>query len=133
MSPQGRSASKIIWGIIYVILGLIIYLWVNQHSPHMGFGEMMTNLGSYYIKEPLYTIIILVAAILGLNGVVLLIRGVVAEAKHSVSTGSQAPLTNADANPDVIEKLERLATLKEKGLLSQTEFDEQKHRLLNGK
>jgi hypothetical protein len=43
----------------------------------MGFGEMLAKLGSYYIKEPFYSLIVVVSAILGLAGFILLVLGAV--------------------------------------------------------
>ena len=43
----------------------------------------------------------------------------------------QNQATNSTKADDVVSKLERLATLKEKGILTQQEFDEQKSKLLN--
>jgi hypothetical protein len=73
-SPGGR----IITGIVCALSGLSIYLWASSHSPHMDFGAMLMNgLDNYIIKEPAYSVIILIAAGLGLTGIALLIAGAV--------------------------------------------------------
>jgi len=94
---------------------------------------MVTNFNTYSIKEPLYTIIILVAILFGVNGIVLIVRGVLAEMKVPDSLNSKPSQTDPAISLEVITRLEKLAMLKEKGLLSQAEFDEQKHKLLEGK
>lgn len=50
------------------------------------------------------------------------------EARKSASRPSHQAKNNGD---DVISKLERLAELKEKGILNQAEFDQQKTKLLD--
>jgi len=49
------------------------------------------------------------------------------------SLNSKPSQTDPAISLEVITRLEKLAMLKEKGLLSQAEFDEQKHKLLEGK
>ena len=63
-------------GFFGIILGLFIFLWARAHSPHMGFGEMLTKFNSYVIKEPQYSFILLFAAGLGIVGIVLLTLGI---------------------------------------------------------
>jgi|GEM_PF-4335381 len=133
MASQTKNISKILWGIVYTILGVGIYLWISQHSPHMNFTEMMTNSDTYLIKEPIYTIIILVAILFAVNGVVLIIRGIIAESKNTKEVNSQLKQTQSGNTADIIVQLEKLASLKEKGILSQTEFEGQKSKLLENK
>ena len=61
--PVKRGIVKIIGGIISTLAGLIIYLWLRGHSPHMGFGQMLMKYDTYIIKEPVYSIIVVLAAI----------------------------------------------------------------------
>lgn len=69
------ETEKIIVGGIASIAALAIYLWARSHSPHMGFGEMITKLDSYIIKEPIYSLIVLVAASIGLIGIISIVLG----------------------------------------------------------
>lgn len=81
----GEHFGDLFWGSAMVICGLALYLWARPHSPHMGLGEMLVALGmdpnAYYIREPLYSLIVVAAAALGLGGCVLLIRALIEQAK----------------------------------------------------
>jgi hypothetical protein len=77
-SPSG----KIIWGIAWALVGLFIYLWASRHSPYNPLGAMMAGgLENYVLKEPFYTVILLVAAGLGLLGISQLVLGLIDRAK----------------------------------------------------
>ena len=99
----------------------------------MGFSRMFQDFDSYTIREPLYTIIILAAVLFGINGIVLLIRGILAETKGMDAPDSKSGKADNNHGTDVATQLEKLANLKEKGLLSQIEFDVQKRKLLERK
>lgn len=73
-----KKNHKTVIGVVNIIIGLAIYLWASSHSPHMDFGEMLMKYDSYIIKEPIYTIIILIAAALGLGGLIILIKDLTA-------------------------------------------------------
>lgn len=89
-SPSG----KIVGGIIWTLLGLFIYLWASGHSPYNPLGAMMTGgLENYVLKKPFYTVILLVAAGLGLLGISLLVLGLIDRAK----TGASSPQNIHDA------------------------------------
>lgn len=74
---KAMSIGKIIGGAIYLIIGLSIYLWASSHSPNMSYGEMLTKMDTYILKQPAYNIIIILAAIFGIGGIVLIIQGVI--------------------------------------------------------
>jgi ABC-type transport system involved in multi-copper enzyme maturation permease subunit len=74
--------SKIVIGVGNIIAGLIIYLWASSHSPHMDPAEMLMNYDSYVLKEPIYSIIIIFAAILGIGGIAFLVRDLLAYNKN---------------------------------------------------
>jgi hypothetical protein len=77
-SPFG----KIIWGIAWTLVGLFVYLWAGGHSPYNPLGAMMAGgLESYVLKEPFYTVMLLVAAGLGLLGISQLVLGLIDRAK----------------------------------------------------
>lgn len=77
--------GKIVGGVVGVSLGLFTYLWASQHSPNLGFGEMLMKAAQdpnhYIIKEPVYSVILVVAAGLSLLGVCLIGFGLIAQAK----------------------------------------------------
>ena len=52
------------------------------------------------------------------------------EAQEKAAKGKTAPAAAPEAKEDVLAKLEKLGALKEKGVLSDEEFDEQKRKLL---
>lgn len=77
-SPLG----KIIWGIVWALVGLFTYLWASRHSPYNPLGAMAAGgLEAYVLNEPHYTVILLAAAGLGLLGISLLVLGLIAHAK----------------------------------------------------
>ncbi len=69
------GTAKIVRGIISLILGLAVFLWAREHSPRMGFGEMLTKMDSYILKPELYNVVLIICALLGLNGLYLLVTG----------------------------------------------------------
>ena len=79
--PSAEVLKKrgIVIGAVLILCGLSIYLWAQRHSPHMGLGEAMMamygDLNAYYIKEPVYSLIVLFAAALVLWGAICLVRG----------------------------------------------------------
>ena len=64
----------------------------------------------------------------------LVVRGAILSGKAQLKDGSviQAAATTpvADSTTGIAEQLEKLASLREKGILSQAEFDQQKARIL---
>lgn len=69
-------------GIVWALVGLFIYLWASRHSPYNPLGAMMAGgLENYVLKEPFYTVILLVAAGLGLLGISQLVLGLINRAK----------------------------------------------------
>jgi hypothetical protein len=47
----------------------------------MGFGEMLTKLNSYMIQPTVYNIILIICALLAINGVVMIVLGLQANQK----------------------------------------------------
>lgn len=50
----------------------------------------------------------------------------------AISQHASAPPTPVPQQDDMFSKLERLAALKDKGILSEAEFNEQKAKILSG-
>ena len=76
---------KVVVGFVCALLGLAVYLWARQHSPYLGFGEMVMMQDTYLIKEPLYSGIILLAGGMGLAGMTILALGVIDEARSKAA------------------------------------------------
>jgi hypothetical protein len=73
-SPE--SQSHLFWGMILTLFGVMLYLWASHHSlyrPQLIAGLVLDPNG-YYIQEPAYSLIVLVAAASGLYGVVQILR-----------------------------------------------------------
>lgn len=78
------SITLMVGGVTYALLGLFLFLWASRHSPYMGVGEMLTQgMEHYILKEPLYTLVLLFAAGLGLIGIALFVLGLVAQSRRS--------------------------------------------------
>jgi hypothetical protein len=70
-----NSNSRIVGGIVAIVIALVISLWAHGHSPHMGLGEMLMNWNSYIINEPFYSIIMIAAATTAIAGMIAIVRG----------------------------------------------------------
>ena len=90
MNKQKSSGGKILKGVVFILLGLIIWLWVRGHSPHMDFGEMLSNMDNWMLKEPFYSVVIIFAALLVLTGAVELYRGLRSEQKADSGADNNA-------------------------------------------
>jgi len=85
-SQVKEPLPKEVPAIAYALLGLFIYLWASRHSPYNPLGAIVAGgLGNYVLKEPFYTVILLVAAGLGLLGISQLVLGVIDRAKAASS------------------------------------------------
>lgn len=51
--------------------------------------------------------------------------------RNNLSANQENPIAGKDDNADIVSQLERIAALKEKGILTEDEFQQQKQRLLN--
>jgi len=65
-----RFSSSRILGGVRLGIAIIIYLWASAHSPHMGFVEMMSKPDTFVLKEPAYSGVFLVAALLAIQGAI---------------------------------------------------------------
>ena len=77
MTEQRRNpdTGMIAGGVVLIILGLAIFFWAKEHSPHMGFGQMLMRLDSWVFKPSVYNAVLVVCALLGLLGIASLVRG----------------------------------------------------------
>jgi len=76
VAESGNAGGRIGLGVVQIAIALGIYLWASNHSPHMGFfATVTTAIDSYIIKEPTYSIILVIAAILGVLGIIAVVRG----------------------------------------------------------
>ena len=90
ISKQKASRITVPRGVVLLVLGLITWLWVRGHSPHMGLGEMMANMDNWILKEPVYSMVVVTAALLALFGVIQLYRGLQTEQNADSSAGNNA-------------------------------------------
>lgn len=85
-SVQARSASQptragtgpsgqTIGGVLAIVAAIGIYFWAHAHSPHMGFGEMLANYDGWVIREPFYSIAMIVAVLVAIIGGINIYRG----------------------------------------------------------
>jgi len=75
---------RITEGIFGIIMGLAIYLWARNHPPKM----FIMGPNDWCIPEPIYSIILLLAALFGIFGIVELVIGMFEQTK------SRSPLNN---------------------------------------
>jgi hypothetical protein len=64
-------------GFLFILFAIAVGFWARAHSPHMGFGQMMTKWDSYFIREPWYELIIGAVIIAGLCGSLAFVVGIV--------------------------------------------------------
>jgi hypothetical protein len=66
-------------GLFFIAAAVFLYVWASQHSPHVSMIELLSAADvashAYYIGEPLYSLIIILASALGLHGFALTMRG----------------------------------------------------------
>ena len=55
-------------GIVKIVIAIVLYVFANAHSPHMSFGQMITNLNGWVFSEPVYYLILGLAAMLAIIG-----------------------------------------------------------------
>lgn len=55
-------------GIVKIVVAIILGVFATAHSPHMSFGQMITNLNGWVFSEPVYYLILGLALILGVFG-----------------------------------------------------------------
>lgn len=85
LAIEFKHLDNLVVGLILAVSGLALYLWMRAHSPHMGLGEMIGDLvtdpDAYYIREPIYSGLVLLSAVSGLVGFVLIARGLIRETR----------------------------------------------------
>ena len=75
MSEKNGSKSGMQAGGVLCIAGAVaLGLWARSHSPHMGFMEMANKMDSYILQENVYNVMIIIAALLGLMGIINLVK-----------------------------------------------------------
>lgn len=74
-APRKSGTARIIRGIISLVVGLGIFLWAREHSPYMGLGAMLARMDSFVLQPKVYNGALIISALLGLNGLVLLVLG----------------------------------------------------------
>ena len=73
-------------GLVLTLFGLMLWLWVSRHSPYTSLPEKMsaslTDPDAYYIREPQYSLFVLVAAASGLWGLIRIVSGLIGALKR---------------------------------------------------
>ncbi|MEN8125858.1 MAG: hypothetical protein ABFR32_12105 [Bacteroidota bacterium] len=57
---------KVIFGFLFIIIGLILFFWIQDHSPYNGIGNKLINelSGSYTLSKQSYSISMIISAVL---------------------------------------------------------------------
>ena len=78
-APRFRQEFRGAGAIFLILAGLILFFWAGQHSPHVSLAELLSAADvaskAYYIREPLYSLVIILAFAMGLHGFALTMRG----------------------------------------------------------
>lgn len=79
-NPSGFA--KLVAGIACTVLALLLYMWVREHSPYAGLGELVLQMDTYIIEEPFYSMILLFAGGIGSVGILLIVLGALRQIKR---------------------------------------------------
>ena len=133
-SPQiGRYFTIMVWALtipVMILIGLFQYGLITGNSP----------LASLRIEEPYSLLSFLMYVPIGIVVFMLLAQHKIMHAQaqaaqaaqaHAAQVQAQAKESNQGKN-DVFQELERLASLKQQGLITEEEFQKLKTRLLLG-
>jgi hypothetical protein len=86
--PIPGAVLMLIIGALIMLFWLMVYLWAQGHSPHMGFMEMASiaaqDPNRFIFNPTAYSVLMLVIAGGELLGVVVLIVGLITLAKKKV-------------------------------------------------
>lgn len=116
-----NNALRII-GAAAVSVSILIALWARAHSPNMGFDELMIKLDSYILKQPIYYVIMLVAALIAVGGAVSII----------LSFNTVTPTLLDLPSPNIqLEDLTKAKQLYDSGAIDATEYQKIKNAILN--
>ena len=77
MPSNISPVRRITEGIFGIIMGLAVYLWARNHPPQM----FIMGPNDWCIPEPIYSIILLLAALFGIFGIVELAIGMFEQTK----------------------------------------------------
>src|SRR5918995_3468853 len=133
-SPQiGRYFTIMVWALtipVIILIGLFQYGLITGNSP----------LASLRIEEPYSLLSFLMYVPIGIVVFMLLAQRKIMHAQAQAAQAAQAHAAQAQAQAkesnqgknDVFQELERLASLKQQGLITEEEFQKLKTRLLSG-
>src|SRR5918995_1551403 len=133
-SPQiGRYFTIMVWALtipVIILIGLFQYGLITGNSP----------LAYLRIEEPYSLLSFLMYVPIGIVVFMLLAQRKIMHAQAQAAQAAQAHAAQAQAQAkesnqgknDVFQELERLASLKQQGLITEEEFQKLKTRLLSG-
>ena len=77
------STRSIGGGFVFLIIGVAIYFWAQQHNPNLGLGEAIMSIGSdrWVLKPEFYNKALVAAAVSGIGGLLSVIQGFILQAK----------------------------------------------------
>jgi hypothetical protein len=62
-------------GIVLILVAIGLYFFAQEHNPNMGFGDMLRHLDGWRMSKPVYYLVMISAALLGVVGAVSVFNG----------------------------------------------------------
>ena len=86
MEPPKRTVEEMLWGELAAFAGVTLFLWLRGHSPHQTPSEvqwiMAFGPATYFISEPYYSAIAILAAVASALGVAQIARALYRAIRH---------------------------------------------------
>ena len=99
LSKQEHSQMIVARGVALMLVGLVMWLWVRGHSPHMGYAEMLADMDNWILKEPFYSVVVVISALFALSGGIQLYRGLRLEPNLDSGTDNTPQFSAPNAEP----------------------------------
>src|SRR5208337_5271079 len=68
LQEPAAASGHYAMNVVMLLAGFFLYLWASHHSPYDLNPMMLLEPGAYFLKEPVYSLILVVAAGLALFG-----------------------------------------------------------------